>query len=772
MEFKSVGKSVNKVDGISLAVGEEKFVADIKLDNPLHLAMLYSPHPYAKIKSIDVKSTLKLDGVVDVLYYENVPRVLHTTAGQGYPEPSPYDTRLFDDKVRYVGDRVALVVAESIDAARQGVKRIEVEYEPLKPVFDAEEAISGNAPAVHTDDEHVIIFTPYDPQKNLVAEVKISFGDVDAGFKSADFTDEHVYDIHQASHCALEPHAAISYFDERGRLVIVSTTQVPFHVRRIVSMILSVPAGKIRVIKPRIGGGFGGKQEILLEPYVALVAMKHKRPARFVMSRREVFVSARTRNPMKVKLKVGYKRDGEITAFKMHNLMNGGAYGSHGLTVLSNSGSKVLPLFNKIENMEFLGRTVYTNIPVGGAYRGYGATQSYFAVCQQIDMIARRTNQDVLKFCKKWHIKEGETSPVFEALGEGKEGVEQTVDSCKLDECIDMGAKAIDWYAKRGKKIRTGDKIKGMGLSISMQGSGIPRIDMGSASMKMNEDGSFNLFVGATDIGTGSDTILAQIAAEVLETDVFKMIVRSSDTDITPFDVGAYASSTTYVSGMAVLKCAEKIKAQIVSVASEMLGAPIGELELVDASVVHAKSKRSASFEDVAVYALYTNNQFQIQASASNVSDKSPPPFIAQFAEVDVDIRTGRIDVVEFVSAVDCGQPVNPQLVEGQVEGAVVNGLGYAMCEEYIYDDNGRMKNPNFWDYKIYSPSDLPKLKTIIVNSYDASGPFGAKSVAEIAINGPLPAIANAVYDAVGVRLFGAPFTPERVLRAMNVHYK
>ncbi|RKZ28417.1 aldehyde oxidase, partial [bacterium] len=631
-----------------------------------------------------------------------------------------------------------------------------------------EHSMDDDAPKIHTDNEFAKIPTKYEPDKNLAAEVEIKFGDMDKGFAEADFIVENTYSIHYASHCAIEPHTSIAYFDERKRLVIITATQVPFHARRITSQLIGIPIRDIRVIKPRIGGGFGGKQENLLEPLVALVANRNRRPAKLKLSRKEVFISSRTRHPMRTRLKAGVKNDGTITALEMDGLMNAGAYGSHALTVLSNAGSKVLPLFNKIENIHFIGRSVYTNLPVGGAYRGYGATQGYAALNQHIDIIARKLGVDVLEYIKKWHIREGETSPVFEALGEGKEGTAQIIHSCKLDECIDRGAEAIGWYEKRGKKIREGSKVRGVGVAVAMQGSGIPRVDMGSAYIKMNEDGSFNLSMGATDIGTGSDTILTQIAAEVLSVPVEKFIVRSSDTDLTPFDVGAYASSTTYVSGNAVRKCAEEIAKQIIDVGAKLLDTNPENLTLENGDVVDTRTGKKVSFERIGYYTFYENDQFQIQAGGSFCGTESPPPFIAQFADVVVDTETGRVDVLKFVSAVDCGQAINPKLAEGQVEGATVNGINYALWEEYKFDKNGRMTNPNFTDYKLLTAADIPELITIIVNSFEETGPFGAKSIAEIGINGPIPAIANAIYDAVGVRLFHSPFTPEKVLKALK----
>lgn len=767
--YINIGKSIPKVDALALAAGTEQFTDDFTKENELFCAILYSPFAHAQIVSIDTTEAYTIPGVVDILHFQNVPRVLHTTAGQGFPEPSPYDTVLFDRRVRFVGDRVALVAAEDADTARRAANSIKVEYAPLPSLFDMEEAKTFDAPRLHTDDEHAKIPAVYEPGKNLAAEITMSFGDLEKGFKEADFIEDHTYTTQIVSHCAIEPHAVQAYFDERGRLVIITSTQVPFHARRIVSMVCGIQLQRIRVIKPRIGGGFGGKQEVFLEPLVALVTWRNRRPSRIVLSRKEVFVASRTRHEMRIRLRTGVKNDGRITALSMDGRLNAGAYGSHALTVLSNVGAKVLPLFNKIEHLRFHGESVYTNLPVGGAFRGYGATQGYFAFNQQIDMITTKTGQDILDYIKKWHIKEGETSPVFQALGEGKEGVQQIIRSCKLEECIDSGAKAIGWKQKRGKRIKTGKTcVRGVGMAVAMQGSGIPKIDMGSASMKMNEDGSFNLFVGATDIGTGSDTILSQIAAEVLAVPSEKIIVFSSDTDFTPFDVGAYASSTTYISGGAVQKCAQKIKEQIVEAAARILGVARAHLRCEDGSVRDEKTGKKIGYAEIALNTMYSEEQFQIQAGASHTSSVSPPPFIAQFAEVEVDTETGSMKVVKFVSAVDCGQPINPPLVEGQIEGSVVQGLTYALIEDYIFDTRGKMINSRFWDYKIFTAPDIPEIVTVIVPSEEQTGPFGAKSVGEIAINGPAPAVANALYDAIGIRVFDLPITREKVWRIMK----
>lgn len=766
-DLQVVGRSEGKVDGLSLACGTAKFTGDWDVRDALHLAVLRSPHPHARIKNIDTEAALELDGVVEVFTHENVPRRAHTTAGQGYPEPSPYDTFLLDNKVRFVGDRVAIVAAETEPLAKRGRDLIEVEYELLTPIFDPAEALKEGAPRIHDEEEaKVLIPVPYDPKRNLAARVDMDIGDIDSGFEEAAVVVEDTYYAHYAQHCPIEPHIALAYPGADGRIVIVTSTQVPFHVRRITAQVLGVPVRDIRVIKPRIGGGFGTKQEVLLEPLVALTVLRTDRPAILEFSRREEFVSSRTRHPIRTTLRTGCKKDGTITAIDMHCLSNTGAYGSHGLTVVCNCGSKVLPLY-LCDNVRFVADVAYTNLPVGGAYRGYGATQASFALECNVNAMARRIGMDPLEFRRKNHIDVGDTSPVFKALGEGGEGVPQTIGSCGLDRCIDRGAEEIGWDVRDGEK-GSGGMRRGIGEACLMQGSSIPKIDMGAATIKMNDDGSFNLLMGATDIGTGSDTILAQIAAEEIGCALEDMIVYSSDTDMTPFDVGAYASSTTYLTGTAVRKAARKVREKIVKVAARMLDEGPEELRTEAKEVISGRTGRSVSFEEIALNSLYENKQHQIIGSASHVTERSPPPFAAHFVEVEIDTETGELRCVKYVSGTDCGQAINPKLAEGQTEGALLNGLSYALTEEYIFDGNGRMKNANFKNYKIFRTSDLPPITTFLVETHEPSGPFGAKSVAEVGINGALPAISNAIYDAVGVRLTKPPFTAEKILKALR----
>lgn len=768
---KTVNQSVRKIDSLALAQGKPLYVADVNMPGMLHAKVLGSPHAHAKITKIDTSKAEALPGVHCVLTYENVPRIIHTTAGQGYPEPSPYDNYILDNKVRFVGDRVAAVAAESVEIAEKALKLIDVEYEVLPAVFDPEKAREPDAPIIHDEPEaKVMIPVFYEPKNNHVSHTDFTFGDVEQELAAADHVFERRFVTQYAQHTPIEPHVCLAYHDqsdshESDRIIIKTSTQVPFHARRITAQALGIPVKKLRVIKPRIGGGFGAKQEVLLEQLTTLLCLRTRRPVLLELTRKEEFISSRTRHPYVVWLRAGVKKDGTITAIELKVLSNTGAYGAHGLTVMSNAGSKTLPLYH-MNAVGFVGDTVYTNLPVGGAYRGYGATQAAYGLEVVMDEMAEAIGMDPTEFRLMNHIQPGEGSPVFKALGEGKEGVEQTIKSCGLTECIKQGRDAIGWFEKRGKS-GNGVVKRGVGLACLMQGSSIPEIDMASAHAKINDDGSFNLHVGATDLGTGSDTVLAQIFAEALDMPVEEVIVYSSDTDMTPFDVGAYASSTTYLSGMAVKKAAEDIKKQIIQVAAQMMDASVGELDLENSHVVHPDGTK-LHFGDIAKHALYAENQFQIQSSASHISHESPPPFSAHFAEVEVDTETGKVKVVKYVTAVDCGTAINPKLAEGQTEGAVMNGLSYALTEEYIFHKKGRMLNPTFDDYKIFSMLDMPEMETILVPTFEPTGPFGAKSVAEIGINGPLPAIANAIYDAVGVRLREAPFTPERVLRALK----
>jgi putative selenate reductase molybdopterin-binding subunit len=762
-DLKSVGRSERRVDSVKLATGRGTFVDDVALPGMLYARILHSPHAHARIARIDAAKARSIPGVAAVLTHEDVPRVPYTTAGQGWPEPSPYDAVMLDTKVRFVGDRVAVVAAEDPEVARRACDAIEVEYEVLPAVLDPEKAMIPGAPVIHDQPDASGI---KDPARNLAAEIVAEVGDVARGFAEAERLFEETYRVPYVQQSSIEPHITITWLDEDHRLMVRTSTQVPFHVRRIIAPLLGIPIRRIRVVKPRIGGGFGGKQEILIEDLCGMLTLRTGRPVRLEYTREEELTAARTRHPQIVTIKTGVK-DGRFTAMEMRVLENTGAYGTHALTVMSVTGNRALSLY-RCPNLRYEARAVYTNLAVAGAFRGYGCPQGFFALESHVDEIAQALGEDPLELRRRNHVQEGDEQPIAEVLGEGKEGHRQVIRSCGLPQAIQAGARAIGW-SRRRKKLRPADGAvrRGIGMAIVMQASGIPGVDMGGASIKMNEDGSFNLLVGATDIGTGADTMFCQIAAEALGVPMEKIVPYSSDTDMTPFDPGAYASSTTYISGRAVEKAARLVLQQITEVGARMLEEKPEDMVLHGGKVC-AKDGRFVTYEQVCLSSLYQKDQFQIMATASHMSYDSPPPFAAVFVEVEVDTETGLVRVLKLVEAVDCGQVVNPQMAEGQVEGAAMQSVGYALYERMPFDGSGRMQFRSFRDYTIATATDVPEIVTILVPTHEPTGPFGAKGIAEIPINGPAPAIANAVAQATGVRIRELPLTPERVRAALR----
>ncbi len=787
-ESHVIGKSEQKVDALRLAKGKPVFADDINLPGMLHAAMLTSPHAHARIKRIDSSRARVLPGVHAVLTYKDVPRVVYVTGGQSYPNPKPYDQVSLDSKVRYVGDRVAVVAAESPEIAQRALELIEVEYEILPAVFDPADALRDGAPMIHDEPDAVGIV---DAQHNLAATVSADVADVDKGLAESDRVFERTYHVHQVQQASIEPHVAVTYWDEDERLVIRTSTQVPFHVRRMIAPLLGLPVKRIRVIKPRIGGGFGGKQEMLIEDLCAHLTLATNRPVRFEYTRALEFTSARSRHPQTIMYRAGVLNDGTLHALEMNIVEDTGAYGTHGLTVCTVSGLRGLSMY-RCPNMRLRAKIVYTNKPTPGAFRGYGAPQAEFALESLMEEIAHEMNFDPIAFRLQNAVRVGDALPFAVALGEAREGFEQRIQTCALPECVEQGAAAMGWKYDDRRTTEDGKLTsvtrlsvpiipdrhvipgkpnlrRGQGMAACMHGTAIAGLDMGAASIKMNDDGSFNVLVGATDLGTGSDTVLAQIAAEVLGVSTSDVIVYSSDTDMTPFDTGAYASSTTFISGGAVKKAAEEVRKQIFERAAKMLGLKLGNdnWTLANRAVI-APDGRSATLAEIALHSLHTEDQKQIMATASHMSYNSPPPFGAQFAEVEVDTETGQIVVKKLVMAVDCGTAINPQTAQGQIEGGMTQALGYAVCEEMVYDDNGALLTTNLNDYHIFRADEMPEIKAILVPTFEPSGPFGAKAVAEIPMDGVAPAIANAVYDAVGVRIRDLPITPEMVWRALN----
>ncbi|MGQ9787178.1 MAG: molybdopterin-dependent oxidoreductase [Anaerolineae bacterium] len=776
--WRVVGKPEPKVDAVKLAQGRPAFAGDLQLRGMLVGKLLRSPYPHARIRRIDASKARALPGVYAVLTFEDVPRVVYSTAGQSHPIPGPLDRVSFDNKVRFVGDRVAAVAAESEEIAEEALKLIEVEYEPLPAILDARQALDH--PVVIHDEPDYVGFGHSDPRRNLAAQLHIELGDVDTAMQEADRVFEAEYCVPRVQQTPIEPYVCVTYWDEDDRLNFYTSTQVPFHIRRILSPVLGLPVRRMRVIKPRIGGGFGNKQEVMIEDACAHLTIATGRPVRMEYTREEQFVSSTTRHAMIIRLRTGVTHDDRIVAQEMRVLSDTGAYGNHALTVTGNTGHKALSLYN-VPNIRFHADVVYTNLPTAGAYRGYGVPQGFWAVETHMEWICREMGWDPLEFRLKNAIKAGDEHPMSKAWSEGRAPNPEIIQSCALVEAARLGAARFgfrvapegeDYHIVPGKP----HLRRGHGVALVMQGTAIPYLDMGAASIKMNDDGSFNLLIGATDLGTGSDTVIAQMVAEVLGCRLEDIIVYSSDTDMTPFDKGAYASSTTYISGGAAVRAAEQVATQIRERAALMFNtarpadsAPIkaDEIELYD-RCAWAPDGRSLTLQEIALHSLHTQDQHQIMGIGSFVSPVSPPPFAAQFAEVTVDIETGQVTVERLLMALDCGVIVNPITASGQVEGGMTQALGYAVSEEMVFDGNGRMVNPRFGDYHIFSADEMPDMQVLFVPSYEPSHPFGVKAVAEIPLDGVAPAVGNAVADAIGLFIRDIPLTPEKVWRTLN----
>ncbi|MCX6054603.1 MAG: molybdopterin-dependent oxidoreductase [Chloroflexi bacterium] len=786
MRFNVVGKNEIKVDAIKLVQGNPSFVDDIQMKGMLIGKVLFSPVAHARIKKIETKAAKELKGVHAVLTWEDIPRVAYSTAGQSDPLPGPLDAFSLDNKVRFVGDRVAFVAAETEEIANQAMNLINVEYEELPAIFDSSKSMDMNATIIHDEQEYVN-FADSNPKKNLAAEIRIDIGDVNIGFEEADKIFENEFEVPKVQQAHIEPHITITYWDENDRLVIRTSTQVPFHARRMLAPVLNIPIKNIRVIKPRVGGGFGGKQEVLTEDVAAHLTIATGRPVKVEYSREDEFVSARSRHPMKIWMKTGVKKDGTITANEMRVLTDTGAYGCHALTVTGNTGHKSMALYvgdgkyRENPNIRFYADVVYTNLPPAGAYRGYGVPQGYWAVERQMEIIANDMGLDPIRFRLKNALRSGELHPFSTSWSEGREPKPEIINTVGLEKCVEMGMKAIDWKKKVGNKdwqAVPGKPYlrKGIGVALAMQGTAIPYLDMGAASIKMNDDGSFNLLIGATDLGTGSDTVLGQMAAEVLGVPLDDILVYSSDTDFTPFDVGAYASSTTYISGGAVTKAAEVVAEKIKKRAATMLSTNEYQVNSDEITLKnkHAIDKRGKkiSLKEIALNTLHHNDQEQIMGMASFMSKSSPPPFAAQFAEITVDIETGKLVVDKLVLAVDSGVIVNPITASGQLEGGMVQALGYSVCEEMLYDEKGVAREKDLKDYHIFRMDEMPEIEAMFVESFEPTHPFGVKAVAEIPMDGVAPAIANAIQNACGAKLNRIPATPERIWRAIELEEK
>lgn len=755
--MKYVNQPIRKKDAMALVTGKPVYTDDIAPKDCLVVKVLRSPHAHAEILEIKKDIAEKLPGIVCVLTYENVPQKRFTMAGQTYPEPSPYDRLILDKRVRFVGDAVAIVAGETEKAVDQAMKVIKVKYDVLEAVLDFHEA-KDNPILVHPEDNwQALCPVGADNKRNLCASGLEEHGDVDKVIVESDVVVENTYHTKAVQQTMMETFRTYTQMDTYGRLNIISSTQVPFHVRRILSNALDIPKSKIRVIKPRIGGGFGAKQTVVAEVYPAIVTLKTGRPAKIIYTREESLIASSPRHEMEIKVRIGANKDGHIRGIEVKTLSNTGAFGEHGPTTVGLSGHKSIPLYSKAEAFRFQYDVVYTNKMSAGAYRGYGATQGIFAVESAINELAVKLNMDPVALREMNLTREGDVMHAY--YGE-------TANSCTLDRCLERTAEMIDWKEKYPCRVMPDGKIRGVGIAMAMQGSGISSVDTGSVSIKINDDGFYALTIGASDMGTGCDTILSQMAADCLDCSVDDIIVYGVDTDVSPYDSGSYASSTTYVTGMATVKACQTLVDKMKAYGAEKLGCSVDDVEFDGEKVYSLKDGSSISRKDIgnAIMCAGENALFATEAHSSPVS---PPPFMAGAVEVEVDPETGSVKLIDYAAVVDCGTVVNPNLARVQVEGGLVQGIGMALHENITYNEKGELAENSLMQYKIPTRMDMGKLRVEFDSSYEPTGPFGAKSIGEIVINTPAPAIAQAIYNATGLRFTELPITPEKIAMGM-----
>lgn len=755
--MKYVNQPIRKKDAMALVTGKPVYTDDIAPKDCLVVKVLRSPHAHAEILEIKKDIAAKLPGIVCVLTYEDVPQKRFTMAGQTYPEPSPYDRLILDKRVRFVGDAVAIVAGETEKAVDQAMKVIKVKYDVLEPVLDFHEA-KDNPILVHPEDNwQALCPVGADNKRNLCASGLEEHGDVDKVIAESDVVVENTYHTKAVQQTMMETFRTYTQMDTYGRLNIISSTQVPFHVRRILSNALDIPKSKIRVIKPRIGGGFGAKQTVVAEVYPAIVTLKTGRPAKIIYTREESLIASSPRHEMEIKVRIGANKDGHIRGIEVKTLSNTGAFGEHGPTTVGLSGHKSIPLYSKAEAFRFQYDVVYTNKMSAGAYRGYGATQGIFAVESAINELAVKLNMDPVALREMNLTREGDVMHAY--YGE-------TANSCTLDRCLERTAEMIGWKEKYPCRVMPDGKIRGVGIAMAMQGSGISSVDTGSVSIKINDDGFYALTIGASDMGTGCDTILSQMAADCLDCSVDDIIVYGVDTDVSPYDSGSYASSTTYVTGMATVKACQTLVDKMKAYGAEKLGCSVDDVEFDGEKVYSLKDGSSISRKDIgnAIMCAGENALFATEAHSSPVS---PPPFMAGAVEVEVDPETGSVKLIDYAAVVDCGTVVNPNLARVQVEGGLVQGIGMALHENITYNEKGELAENSLMQYKIPTRMDMGKLRVEFDSSYEPTGPFGAKSIGEIVINTPAPAIAQAIYNATGLRFTELPITPEKIAMGM-----
>ena len=757
-QYKSINKSVRKKDSMQLLLGKPLYVDDITTQEALVVKILRSPHANAIVEEINTTVAKKVPGVVDIYTWEDVPQTRFAIAGQTYPEPSPYDRLIIDRHVRFSGDVVAIIAAEDEKAAQKAMKLIKVKYQVLEAVLDPHTA-KDNPVLVHPEEDW---FPPCpvggDNKRNLVASEVDSLGDVESIMADCDIVLDRTYHTKAFNQAMMETFRCHTSFDRYGRLHVISSTQIVFHTRRILSRALGIPKSKIRVEKPRIGGGFGAKQTAVCDVYPAFVTMKTGRPAQIIYTREEAQISGSPRHEMEIRVRLGANKDGTIRALDLYTLSNTGAYGEHGPTTVGLSGHKSIPMYTgNLEAYRFGYDVVYTNHQAAGAYRGYGATQGIFAVESIVSELAEQLGMDATVIREKNMVREGMLMPSY---------YNEVATSCALDRCMAHCRQMFGWEEKYPVRDMGNGKVRAAGVAMAMQGSCISNVDVGSATVKLSEDGTYNLLIGAADMGTGCDTILAQMVAECMDCNLDDVAVFGADTDASPYDSGSYASSTTYITGKAVEKACTDLKKTICTIASDMLGCTQEEMVFEGTQVRRINTDQTVSLTDIA-YKSQVGNIQPAEATATHTSPVSPPPYMVGMVEIELDKLTGEVKILDYMAVVDCGIPVNPALARIQTEGGIVQGIGHTLTENVTYDHSGRPIESSFMQYKLPTRLDMGRLKVEFEHSYEPTGPFGAKSIGEIVINTPAPAIAHAIYRATGVWHRELPITPEKI--AMSI---
>ena len=759
--MKVVNQPLRKKDAMQLVTGQPVYVDDVTPRDCLCVKLLRSPHANAIVKSINKTAAMKVPGMEAIFTWEDVDQDgrRYTQAGQTYPEASPYDRLVIDRHVRFVGDVVAILAGADEKCVDKAMKLVKVEYEVLEPVLDFHTA-KDNPVLVHPEDNwESLAPVGADNRRNLCAHDECGNGDIDAVLADCDVVIDRVYHTQACQQAMMETFRTYCEIDTYGRLHIISSTQIVFHTRRIVANALHIPKSKVRVTKPRIGGGFGAKQTAVSAVYPAFVTWMTKKPSKIIFSRVESQIASSPRHEMEMHVRLGANKDGIVRGIDLHTLSNTGAYGEHGPTTVGLSGHKSIPLYGKAEAFRFTSDVVYTNHMSAGAYRGYGATQGLFAVESAVNELANILGMDPFKIREMNITHEGEIMPAYYG---------QLNTSCALDRCLARVHDMIDWDNKYPCRDMGNGKVRAVGMGMAMQGSGITSMDVGSATLKVNDEGFYTLLIGAADMGTGCDTTLAQIAAEALECPLDNITTLSADTDWSPYDSGSYASSTTYVTGKATEKCALELRGKICALGAKLLGCDKEQVSF-DGREVRVEEGENAgktiSLSDIATASM-NGNSIELQATVTHSSEISPPPYMVGAAEIEVDTETGEVTLLDYAAAVDCGTPINPNLTRVQAEGGIAQGIGMTLTESVTYDDRGYPMENSLFQYKIPARVDIGKIRVEFENSYEGEGPFGAKSIGEVVINTPLPAISDAIRNAVGKRFYELPITPEKIAMA------